>query len=490
MLLLGDVWTCDAERPRAEAVYVENGIVADVGLAEDLRARYPKARKYRFERITPGVQDAHVHPVYWGQWLASLDLRDESDPAQVAGRVAAAAASKKPGEWIRGGGFVFDHYPDSRLLDAAAPHNPVYLDSRDLHSAWVNRLALEKAGIDRQTPDPEGGRIVRDGAGEPTGYLLEHAVSLVADALPQPQKEDLVRGLQDFAARGYVAVHAMGDMPPEATEWARELAAAGELPLRLAWTLPKKIWRSYGPEKIGEQLHIFGTKFFADGALTSRTAWMLQEYPSGGYGMPLDDPREHDDEVAAVIKAGLQPVWHAIGSRANRELLDLIDRLEARGLPARSRFRIEHVQHVDPADLPRFSGLKISMQPLHARDDAQNIKRIFGLADENSYQWRSLKKVNKVLLAFGSDAPVAQPDIIAGIKSAISHPLKASQSIKKEEAIMAYSAKAAEILGWQKEKTPWGVIRIGARASLSVWSAEKLEARIYFSRIQSIDISK
>jgi len=484
MLLLGEVWTCDAARPRATAVYVENGLVADVGLAEDLQARYPGAKKYRFERITPGVQDAHVHPVYWGQWLDSLDLRDENDPARVADRVAAAAADKRPGEWIRGGGFVFDHYPDSRLLDAAAPHNPVYLDSRDLHSAWVNRLALERAGIDRQTPDPEGGRIVRDGAGEPTGYLLEHAVSLVAGALPPPQKEDLVRGLADLAARGYVAVHAMGDMPPEATEWARQLAGAGELPLRLAWTLPKKIWRSYRPEKIGEKLHVFGVKYFADGALTSRTAWMLNEYPTGGYGMPLDDPRQHDDEVAAVIEAGLQPVWHAIGSRAIRELLDLIERLEARGLRARRAFRIEHVQHVSPADRPRLAGLRLSMQPLHARDDAATIRSIFGPDDLLSYRWRDLGRLPGALLAFGSDAPVAEPDLAGGLRAARNHPLDPGQSLAEDEAVRAYTYAPAAAVGWHAEEVPWGLIRPGARATLAIWEGGRIAARVYYQDLQ------
>lgn len=486
MLLLGDVWTCDPKRPRATAVYVENGVVTAVGSAEDLRARYPAAEKRRFERITPGVHDAHVHPVYWGQWLAALDLRDESDPARVAERVAAAAATKEPGEWIRGGGFVFDHYPDSRLLDAAAPNNPVYLDSRDLHSAWVNRLALERAKISRSTPDPEGGLILRDGEGRPTGYLLEHAVLLVAGALPAPQKRDLIRGLNDLAARGYVAVHAMGDMPAEATEWARELASSGELPLRLAWTLPKKIWRSYKAEKIGEQLHIFGVKFFADGALTSRTAWMLREYPGGGYGMPLDDPREHDDEVAAVIEAGLQPVWHAIGTRAIRELLDLIDRLEARGLPARSSFRIEHVQHVDPADLGRLRGLRLSMQPLHARDDAANIDKLFGPADETSYRWRSLAALPEAIMAFGSDAPVAEPDLAAGVQVATKHPLDGRQSLDEEQAVRAYSLGSAAALGWHEETTAWGRIAAGSRAALAMWENGRLAARLYFDELQPL----
>ncbi|WP_457630040.1 amidohydrolase [Oceanithermus sp.] len=478
MLLLGEVWTCDESSPLASAVYAEGGRIIDVGPADDLKARYPGARRYRFERITPGIQDAHVHPVYWGRWLDSLDLRDETDPRRAAARVAEAAARKRPGEWISGGGFVFDHYPDSRLLDAAAPQNPVYLDSRDLHSAWVNRRALEAAGVGPETPDPPGGRILRDGSGRPSGYLLERAVSLVAGRLPPLAKADLVRGLADLAARGYVAVHAMGDSPPEATDWARELAAAGELPLRLAWTLPKEIWRSYAPEKIGQQLHIFGVKYFADGALTSRTAWMLEGYPEGGRGMPLDDPREHDDEMEAVLEAGLVPVWHAIGTRAVRELLNLVDRLDGRGLAARRRFRVEHAQHVAADDVGRLAGLRISMQPLHARDDAQTIKRLFGEAERTSYRWDALARLPGSLLLFGSDAPVAEPDAAAGVAAAASHPLDGKRSLSERDAVRAYTYAPAAALGWSGEDAPWGIVRRGARAALGFWEGGRPVARL------------
>ena len=484
MLLLGDIWTCDPKRPRATAVYIENETIKDLGWAEDIRSRYPAAKKYLFEKITPGVHDAHIHPLYWGQWLASLDLRDEKNPKIVAQRVAAAAATKKPGEWIRGGGFVFDHYPDSRLLDEAAPHNPVYLDARDLHSAWVNKLALKKAKINRLSHDPEGGKILRDKQGYPTGYLLERAASLVAGMLPVAQKQDLVRGLNDLAARGYVAAHAMGDMPPEATDWARELALNNELPLRLAWTLPKKIWSSYAAEKIGEQLHIYGVKYFADGALTSRTAWMVDEYPGGGFGMPLDDPREFDEEIAAILESGLKPVWHAIGSRAIRELLDLIERLESRGLPAKRNFRIEHVQHIEPSDLPRLAGLRLSMQPLHARDDAENIKKIFGATDETSYRWRDLINLPGTTVAFGSDAPVAEPDVSGGLAVATDHPLAPEQSLSAAQALCGYTLSGAEILGWGHEKKPWGKIVIGARAVLGFWRNQKLEGRMSKGKIE------
>ena len=484
MLLLGEVWTPGGESLPAGAVYLQGSLIADVGPAADLQARYPRAKRLRFERITPGVQDAHVHPVYWGQWLDSLDLRDVSDPRAVAEAVARAARRKAPGEWIRGGGYVFDSYPDSGLLDAAAPANPVYLESRDLHSAWVNRRALAAAGVDERTPDPAGGRVLRDDEGRPSGYLLERAVELVAKQLPPPRKEDLRRGLADLARRGYVAVQAMGDGPAEASEWARQMALAGELPLRLAWTLPKSIWRSYTPEKIGEQLHVFGVKYFSDGALTSRTAWMVDPYPSGGYGMPLDDPREHDGEMAEVLAAGFAPVWHAIGTRAVRELLNLIDRLEAAGLPARRNFRIEHAQHVTDADLPRLAGLHVSMQPLHARDDQQTVARLLGATDRTSYRLSEIAALPEASLLFGSDAPVAEPDLEGGMAAATGHPLRPAESLDVAAALRAYTFAPAAALGWHREEAPWGRIAVGARAALALWEGDSLIGRIWWGNVE------
>ena len=483
MLIVGEVWTFDGDRPRAGAVYLEGGRVADVGEAEALRARYPGARRLSFERVTPGLHDAHVHPLYWGEALAALDLRDERDPRRVAAAVRAEAARRPRGSWIRGGGYAFDAYPDRVLLDEAAPDHPVFLESRDLHSAWANAATLAAAGVDARTPDPPGGRILRRADGEPAGYLLEHAVELVRRALPPPTADDLRRGLDDLARRGYVAAHAMGDLPPEATEWVRRMAVGGALPLRLAWTLPKRVWRSWRPEKIEEQLHVFGVKFFADGALTSRTAWMKSPYPEGSRGMPLDDPRAYDEEVAAVLEAGFEAVWHAIGTRAVHELLNLADRLEARGLPARARLRIEHAQHVVDTDLPRLAGRTLSMQPWHAHDDRAALEALGGEPRRTAYRWAEFARLPGVRLLFGSDAPVAVPDAVAGLQAATRHPLGRA-GLTEEAALAAYVHTPAVVLGWYEEPAFWGRIAPGARAALTLWDANRPVARVWQSRIE------
>ena len=485
MLILGKVWTFDPERPRASAVAVRGDRVVAVGEAAELRARYPAEPRVQADWVTPGLHESHAHPLAWGLALARLDLRGERDPRAVARRVAAAAAKAPAGAWILGGGYVFDTYPEADLLDAAAPGHPVFLESRDLHSAWANRRALVAAGVGPQTPDPEGGRILRDADGRPTGYLLERAVGRLREALPRPTRDDLMRGLEDLARRGFVAVHAMGEIP-EATRWVRELARGGRLPLRVAWTVLREQASSWSPEKLGEDLHVFGVKYFADGALTSRTAWMLAPYPDGGHGMPLDDPRQADEDVAAVLERGFAPVWHAIGSRAVRELLDLTERLEARGLPVRERMRVEHVQHVADPDLPRLAGLALSVQPQHARDDRAALERLGPGRAREAYRWGAFAKLPGVRLLLGSDAPVAPPDPAAALELAQAHPLPGARGLSTEQALRAYTQAPAVQLGWHEESAPWGVIRPGARAALTLWEEGRPAGRIWRGALEPV----
>ncbi len=485
MLILGRVWTFDPERPRASAVAVRGDRVVAVGEAADLRVRYPAEPRVQADWITPGLHESHAHPLAWGLALAHLDLRGERDPHAVARRVAAAAAKAPAGAWILGGGYVFDAYPEADLLDAAAPQHPVFLESRDLHGAWVNRRALAAAGIGPQTPDPEGGRFLRDADGRPTGYLLERAVGRLREALPRPTRDDLMRGLEDLARRGFVAVHAMGEIP-EASRWIRELARSGRLPLRVAWTERREQAPSWSPEKIGESLHVFGVKYFADGALTSRTAWMLAPYPDGGHGMPLDDPRQADEEVAEALARGFAPVWHAIGSRALRELLDLVERLEARGLPVRERMRVEHVQHVVDADLPRLAGLALSVQPQHARDDRAAIERLGPGRAREAYRWGAFAALPGVSLLLGSDAPVAPPDPAEALSLAQDHPLPGIRGVSLDQALEAFTHAPAAFLGWHREAAPWGVIRPGARAAMTLWDRSQPVARLWRNAVEPL----
>ncbi|XOB99453.1 amidohydrolase [Deinococcota bacterium DY0809b] len=485
MLLEGKVWTFDGEPPRTAAVRLEGERVVAVGPIGELRARYPGARRVRAEWITPGLHDAHVHPLQWGLALEALDLRGEDDPARVAERVAQRAADLPPGRWILGGGYVFDGYPDRRWLDEVAPDHPVFLRSRDLHAAWANRRALRRAGVDRGTPDPQGGRILRDGSGEPTGYLLERAAGLVAEALPPPGKDQLLAGLKDLAGRGFVAVHAMGE-PPEASGWIRELDAAEALPLRVAWTQPAAGPDAWEPAWSTRGLHVFGVKFFADGALTSRTAWMLEPYPEGGCGMPLDDPREADEAVAEVLRRGLTPVWHAIGTRAVHEVLNLIERLETRGLPARTRFRIEHVQHVADDDLPRLAGLVLSVQPQHAEDDRAALDRLSPGQRRAAYRWGAFSALPGVRLLLGSDAPVAEPDAAHTLRLAQRPPLPGAQGLGLGAALTAYVHTPAAVLGWTQEAAPWGRVEPGAFAALTLWERGRPVARVWRGGLEAL----
>jgi len=484
MLLLGRVWTFDPARPRAGAVLVEGDLIRDVGPAEDLRARYPEARRVRASWITPGLHEAHVHPLQWGLALETLDLRGLEDPREVARRVREAVRAREPGTWLRGGGYVFDAYPGRALLDQAAPRHPVFLESRDLHAAWVNAAALERAGIDGTTPDPPGGKILRDAAGEPTGYLLERAVELVRASLEPPRKDDLLRGLQDLAARGFTAAHAMGEEDGAGT-WAGELAQEGRLPLRLAWTQRPNENTYTKAQYVGEHLHVFGVKRFADGALTSRTAWMCAPYPEGGHGMPLDDPRDHDEEVARDLARGFTAVWHAIGTCAVREVVALIERLEARGLPARRRVRIEHAQHVADADLPRLAGLALSVQPQHAADDRRALERLGSARMGEAYRWGEFARLPGVRLLLGSDAPVAPPEPGRTLQLTRNHPL-GGRGLDLAQALRAYTHEPAAVLGWSEGERPLGIVAPGARAELTLWDEAQPVARLWRGVLTSV----
>lgn len=324
MLLYGRIETMT--EAGAEAVYLEGDRIADVGSLQDLSARYPGAKKHFFEQITPGLHEAHAHPQMWGVQLDSLDLEGLGDPQAVAQQVAEKARTLPPGTWIRGGGYLFRAYPSRELLDAAAPHHPVFLQSRDRHSAWANSQALREAGITAQTPDMPGGVVVRDAQGEPTGYLLEAAQELINRVLPPPGLAELERGLQDLARRGYTAVHHMGWCHYSLAE---QLAASSRLPLRLWWALDRDHWRETQPGWRGDRLEIAAVKFFADGALGSRTAWMVEPYPDGSYGLALDPLELIESEGQAALAAGFGLTVHAIGTRAVQGVLEVFHRLQA-----------------------------------------------------------------------------------------------------------------------------------------------------------------
>ncbi|PZA07049.1 MULTISPECIES: amidohydrolase [unclassified Meiothermus] len=475
MLILGEILTM-ADPARAGAVYLEGSRIADLGPAEDLQARYPAARRFRVQRVTPGLHDAHIHPVLWGRQLSTLDLSGLHHPEEVAARVAERSRELPAGSWIRGAGYLFDAYPDKALLDRAAPHHPVFLQSRDLHSGWVNSRALEQARITSTTADPKGGVILRDAAGEPTGCLLERATDLVHAVLPGPTVQELALGLTDLARRGYTAAHHLGWCP---LAFAEELARRGELPVRLWWALDKEGWREAEPRWRGDALEVAAVKFFADGALGSRTAWMLEPYPDGSFGMPLDDLEFIREEGRAALSAGFGLAVHAIGTRAVRGVLAVFGELAQ--LHPRRPLRMEHAQHVQDADLPSFRGLPmaVSMQPIHALEDAALVRQHQPGREHEAFRLRDLWNTG-LPLAFGSDAPVAPPDVLGGLQAALSHPIAPAQSLGEAQALWAFTRGAALAAGWPEH----GQIRAQAPADLTLWEAGKPVGRVFRGELE------
>lgn len=427
-------------------------------------------RGRRFAALTPGLQDAHAHPLLWGRALRGLDLFGRSRPEEVAKR----AFGLPPGAWVEGQGFLFPAPPPPGLLDRAAPENPVFLRSRDHHAAWINRRAAERAGLGPKTPAPEGGSFLRDGDGVPY-YLLERAQELLFPHLPPPSPEDLARGLKDFARRGYTAVHAMGYEPPEALDWALGM----ELPVRLWWALPRGAWQGRRPGRYGE-VHLAGVKFFADGALGSRTAWMHAPYPDGTFGTPLDPLEAIREEGEAALRAGFTLAVHAIGTRAVEGVLGVFRELAPLARERGLLLRLEHVQHVRDEALPLFAGLPLalSLQPLHLLQD-QALVRAYGLPAREAFRFRSLWATG-LPVAFGSDAPVAPPEYAWNLEAATRHPLAPEEGLDPGEVLLAHTLGAARAAGWEDG----GRLAPGHRADLTLWEEGRPAGRVYRGNLE------
>ncbi|WP_027460465.1 amidohydrolase [Deinococcus murrayi] len=482
--------TLDPQQPQAEAVLVGGGRVLAVGSREELRALAPRAevQDHRDLLLTPGLAEAHIHLVSYGFSLAELNLHGARSVSEVQAKVAQRVLNTPPGTWIRGGGFLLSElglhdYPTAALLDEVSPHHPVLIYSRDLHLSWANSLALRLAGVTAGTPDPEGGKIVR-----PLGTLLEHASGLVARALPTPTGAEYLAaaraGAGDLAARGYVSAHTMAFEPVEAPRALQDLAGRGELPLRVWATLPHDRLahaRDLGLRRSpGGLFQWGGVKFFADGALGSRTAWLhAPGFADGsGTGIPLDPPALIRERGEEALRLGLTPVTHAIGDRANTEVLDVYDALRPLADRVGVRLRVEHAQHVRPQDLPRFRGLTASVQPIHLQADGPMIRDLLPHLTGTSYAFRSLREAGAVL-AFGSDAPVALPDPRANFAAAVTRrddtgeAIAPAEALTEEEVLWAHTRGPALAAGWDDE----GIIRPGARAAFTLWDRLGGQAR-------------
>lgn len=502
ILVSAKIWTGDPARPEAQALAVAGGRIVAVGSNADvLPLRGPKTRVLdaRGRRVVPGFIDSHTHMTMGGLNLLAVDLRHTKDPTDFTRQLAAYARTRPPGQWLTDGAWDHEQWAEPRLpskdlLDPAVGDRPTCLSRQDGHMMVCSSRALALAKITRDTPDPPGGVIVRDAKGEPTGVLKDSAMDAINAVRPQRSLAELEEGLKaamkEAARSGVTSVQDLPGTARDLDAW-DSLRTKGALTVRVNYRPSLSEWEKArdrrAATKNDEWLRIGGVKGFADGSLGSQTALFFEPYTDGpsnrgvfaAEAIPL---RKLEDRVAGADRAGLQVVIHAIGDRANAEVLDLFDRVAARNGPRDRRFRIEHAQHLRPADIPRFAaqGVIASMQPFHAVDDGRWAqKRIGRERCKTAYAFRSLLDA-KARLVFGSDWDVAPLSPLSGIAAAVTRRTIDGknpggwfprQRIGVAEALRAYTSDAAWAAFEEGEK---GALAVGKLGDFGVLSRDPL----------------
>jgi predicted amidohydrolase YtcJ len=495
----GRFWTGATGSPWAEAVAIRGERIIAVGSgAEVAKLASPDTRTIDLgaKLALPGFIDDHTHFIDGGFQLLSVDLRDAKTQVEFRRRIAAHAKKAGPGRWIQGGEWDHENWPGAplptkELIDAVTPDNPVAVERLDGHMILANSLALRKAGITKDTPDPPGGLIVRDPkTGEPTGVLKDAASGLVERVIPEPSEAEYDAALDAaLAEAGRHGVTSVDDI----TVWNhwpiyKRYREAGKLTVHIYSRTPMSEWEKQRErvERFGrgdDWLRLGGLKAFMDGSLGSTTAYFFQPYNdapnTSGLMRPDNQPEgKMRDRIVAADAAGLQCSVHAIGDRANNLLLNYFEEAERINGPRDRRFRIEHAQHLLATDIPRFGKLGViaSMQPYHLIDDGRWAeKRIGPERLKTTYAFRTLLD-RGANLVFGSDWPVAPLDPIRGIYSAVTRRTLdgknpggwvAEQKISVEEAVRAYTSTGAYAEFSERDK---GTLEPGKLADVVVLS--------------------
>ena len=466
------VRTMDSNQPLAEAVAVYGNRIAAVGTHLEI-APFAGAKTRvidaRGRLLLPGFNDSHTHFLDGGHSLSNLDLRDAISPDEMAQRLAAYVRGIPAGQWIVGGNWDHEKWPGTPLptkemIDAATPSHPVFLSRTDGHMSLANSLAMKLSGITNQTKDPEGGVIVRDHGGTPTGVFKDAAQNLIKVS-PRSDAEKLAsaRAATDHAAK--LGVTSVTDMSAgEDVGIYQRMDGAGQLKTRIYAIRSIVSWRALAETGVragfgSGMIRIGGLKGFADGSLGSSTALFFEPFDDAPNtrGLLFNQMLPEGTMNARALgadKAGLQVMIHAIGDEANFRILNLYEEVVAKNGERDRRFRIEHAQHLRASEIPRFGKQQViaSMQPYHAADDGRWCDRRIGpVRSKGTYAFRSLLD-SGATLAFGTDWDVAPLNPLVSIKAAVTrqtldgkHPSGwvPEQKISVQEAVHAYTMGSA-----------------------------------------------
>jgi len=471
------IHTVEAAKPEAQALAISGERISAVGSREEINAWIGPQTKVidaHGASVLPGFNDAHTHFADGGQLLSQVQLGYAVTREEFTRRVAAYAQGLKKGEWVLGGGWDHEKFPGATMptrewIDGVTGDHPAWLDRYDGHMGLANSAALKLAGVDRNTPDPPGGVILRDADGNPTGALKDAAAGLVENVIPPPSEEQLTAairaGLDEARRCGLTSLQDITHAPEMRVY--QKLMLAGQLTVRVYGITPIQAYKEPAGAGIAagfgnDWIRTGALKGFADGSLGSTTALFFEPYNDApntrGLFNAMMLPEGRMLQMAQPADAaGLQIAVHAIGDRAIHEVLSIYEEVARRNGPGPARgrrWRIEHVQHLRPSDYDTFARLGViaSMQPYHAIDDGRWAeKRIGHERAKSSYAWRSLLD-HHARLAFGTDWPVAPLDPILGLYAAVTRATLdgknpsgwiPEQKITLAEAIEAYTLGSA-----------------------------------------------
>ena len=470
LFIAGTVVAGPDQQPRKDwAVYVEDGVIREVGPRAELQRAHPVTNTLAVYdgTLLPGLTDAHGHLYGLGTSLSTVNLVNTQSFDEVLARVRERAATTPRGQWIVGRGWdqndwPVKEFPTAAMLDAAGSDHPVFLRRIDGHAAVVNTAALRAAGVTAATKDPEGGRIVRDASGNPTGTFIDAAMDLVENHIPEPtpaqRKEAVLAAAQNIAAHGLTGMHDAG-IDAATIAAVKELIDEKRFPIRVYAMLGDnaellRTWFAQGPlHDYGGRLTVRSVKLYADGALGSRGAALLEPYSDdpGNVGLMIAKPEHIEDVARRGRAAGFQINTHAIGDRGVRNVIEAYARA---GVVASDRFRVEHLQVIAPDDVAKLveRGIIASMQPTHATSDMYWAEARLGPQRvRGAYAWRTILDA-RGRLALGSDFPVEEVNPFHGIYAAVTRQDQAgtpaggwypSQRLTLAEAVRGFTLDAA-----------------------------------------------